>query len=472
MPDQVAKQALFDSLPPEWSDDPTPAIQAALRASGAKVVVLDDDPTGTQTVHGVPVLTEWPVAALRAELENDLPACYLLTNSRSMTRGAARALNATIGQNLAEAARMAGREIAVVSRSDSTLRGHFPDEVQALADALGQPFDAWILAPYFLAGGRYTLGDIHYVAEGEWLTPAGETEFARDAAFGYRASNLRDWVVEKSEGTIPAAAVASISIEEIRRGGPERVAARLLELPGGVCVVNAASDCDLAVFVQGLLAAEAQGRRFLYRTAASFVALRAGIAPRPLLGRADLRLPEAGGGLIVVGSYVPKSAGQVAALLERPGLAAVEVDVAALLDDARQASEVGRAVQQADAVLGRNEDVVLYTSRRLISGDDAASSLAIGQRISDSLVAIVRAIRARPRYLLAKGGITSSDVATKGLDVKRALVLGQILPGVPVWQLGPESRHPGMPYIVFPGNVGGPGALAEIVGMLSGGAVL
>ncbi len=466
-PQPIAKQELFARLPTEWPDDPFPAIQAAVRASGAKVVVLDDDPTGTQTVHGVPVLTEWPVAALRAELANELPACYLLTNSRSMTLDAARKLNDTIGRNLATAAREAGRPFVVVSRSDSTLRGHFPGEVESLVGALGQQFDAWILAPYFLAGGRYTIGDVHYVAEGERLTPAGATEFARDAAFGYRASNLRAWVEEKSGGRIPAAAVASISIDDIRRGGPERVTARLLELPGGVCVVNAASDRDLAVFVQGLLAAEARGRRYLYRTAASFVAMRAGIAPRPLLTRADLQLLDAGGGLIVVGSYVPKSSGQVAALLERPGLAAVEIDVAALLDEARQDGEVARAARQADALLSRNQEAVIYTSRRLIAGDDAASSLAIGRHVSDSLVAIVRAIEARPRYLLAKGGITSSDVATQGLAVKRALVLGQILPGVPVWQLGPESRHRGMPYIVFPGNVGGPTALAEIVEMLA-----
>jgi uncharacterized protein YgbK (DUF1537 family) len=466
-PQPISRQALFDSLPPEWPDDPFPAIQASVRASGAKVVVLDDDPTGTQTVHGVPVLTTWTVAALRAELETELPACYLLTNSRSMVPDAASALAAEIGRNLAAAARETGRPFVVVSRSDSTLRGHFPGEVQALADALGQQFDAWILAPYFLAGGRYTIGDVHYVAEGEWLVPAGATEFARDAAFGYRASNLRTWVEEKSGGYIPAAAVASISIEDIRRGGPDRVAARLLELPGGVCAVNAASDRDLAIFVQGLLMAEARGRRYLYRTAASFVAMRAGIPPRPLLTRADLDLPGAGGGLIVVGSYVPKSSGQVAALLERPGLAAVEVDVTALLDGARQGGEVARAAREANALLGRGKDAVLYTSRRLIVGDDAASSLAIGRRVSDSLVAIVRAIEVRPCYLLAKGGITSSDVATLGLGVRRALVLGQILPGVPVWQLGPESRHPGMPYIVFPGNVGGPGALAEIVEMLA-----
>ncbi len=98
-----------------------------------------------------------------------------------------------------------------------------------------------------------------------------------------------------------------------------------------------------------------------------------------------------------------------------------------------------------------------------MTGVDAESSLAIGRRVSDGLVAIVRAISVRPRYLLAKGGITSSDIATQGLGVKRALVLGQLLPGVPVWQLGPETRYPGLGYIVFPGNVGGPQALAEVV---------
>lgn len=467
MPDKVAKHVLFEQLPPEWNDDPFPAIQSAVRASNTKVFVLDDDPTGTQTVHGIPVLTEWTTEALRAELENDLPACYILTNSRSVTLDAARAINTEIGERLSAAAQAANRPIAVVSRSDSTLRGHFPGEVDALAEALGYDADAWIIAPYFLAGGRYTINNVHYVAEGEWLVPAGETEFARDAAFGYRASDLREWVAEKTEGRISADSVAAVSLEDIRIGGPQRVTERLLALPrGSVCIVNAASDTDLAVFVQGLLAAEAQGKRYIYRTAASFVALRAGIAARPLLGPADLNLSNQGGGLIVVGSYVPKSSGQVAALLERPDLSAIEVDVHALLDNDRQASAIAEVAAQADRTLAQGGDVMVYTSRQLVTGDDAASSLAIGQRISESLIAIVRAINERPRYLIAKGGITSSDVATKGLNVKRALVLGQILPGVPLWQLGPESRHPGMPYIVFPGNVGGPTAIADVVAML------
>lgn len=464
---RVNKQDLLASLPGEWPDNLLPAIQNEVEASGRKVVVLDDDPTGTQTVHSVPVLTEWSIEALRSELANELPAFYLLTNSRSLPLAEAKAMNAEIGGNLMLAGRQALRDYVVVSRSDSTLRGHFPGEVIALAEALGQNFDAWLIIPFFLEGGRYTINDIHYVSEGEYLVPAGETEFARDAAFGYRASNLRQWVEEKTGGHVPSEAVISISIDDIRRGGPLRVTERLAGLTGGrVCIVNAASMRDLEVFTQGLLAVEACGQRFLYRTAASFVQVRAGLSPRPLLTRADLDLPASGGGLIVVGSYVPRTTAQVNALLAQPGMASVEISVEALLDDSRRQDEIERTAQRADQSLSRDQDVVVYTSRRLVTGEDAESSLGIGQRVSEGLVAVVRAMSVKPRYLLAKGGITSSDLATQGLDVKRALVVGQILPGVPVWQLGPESRYPGLAYVVFPGNVGSPQALLEIVTLL------
>ncbi len=462
------KQVLLNSLPPEWPRDLLPDIRDQLRNSRRKVVVLDDDPTGTQTVHSVSVLTEWPIDALCAELANDLPAFYILTNSRSLPPAVAAAMNAEIGHNLVHAASQSGREFVAVSRSDSTLRGHFPGEVGALAEALGRTFDAWLVVPFFLEGGRYTINDIHYVAEGERLVPAGQTEFARDSAFGYRASDLRQWVTEKMGGRVYTDAVASISIDDCRRGGPDWVAGILTSLPyGSVCVVNAASMRDLQVFTLGLLQAESQGRRFLYRTAASFVQVRAGLSARPLLERADFNFNGQTGGLVVVGSYVPRSTGQVNALLGRPGITSLEVAVEALLDGARRQPEIARLGQQADRLLRDGRDVMLYTSRQLVTGEDAEASLNIGQIVSEGLVSIVRAISTRPRYLIAKGGITSSDVATRGLGVKRALVLGQILPGVPVWQLGPESRFPGLAYVVFPGNVGGPQSMAEVVDMLT-----
>jgi len=119
-----------------------------------------------------------------------------------------------------------------------------------------------------------------------------------------------------------------------------------------------------------------------------------------------------------------------------------------------------------NAALSAGRDTVVYTSRQLITSTDAAASLAIGRRVSDALVYLVQHLAVTPRYLIAKGGITSSDTATLGLGVRRALVLGQALPGVPVWKLGPEAKFPGLGYVVFPGNVGADSALAELIGKL------
>jgi len=179
-----------------------------------------------------------------------------------------------------------------------------------------------------------------------------------------------------------------------------------------------------------------------------------------------LDMPESGGGLIVVGSYIPKTTAQIDALLSLPEITSVKINVEALLDENRRQDAIEHIAQSAERGLRNERTVVIYTSRELITGNDTESNLAIGSRVSEGLIAIVGLISTRPRYLIAKGGITSSDVATKGLEVKRALVLGQILPGVPVWQLGPESKYPGMPYVVFPGNVGGPRALADVVNIL------
>lgn len=458
----MPKEALLASLPQPWPESLLPTIQQQLAVGQRSLIVLDDDPTGTQTVYDLPVLTEWTVETLGAELAQGTPTFYILTNSRSLPLPAAQELNTEIGRNLVAAAQSTGRDFAVVSRSDSTLRGHYPGETDALTAAMGQQVDATLIIPFFLEGGRFTINDVHYVAEGDQLTPAAATPFAQDAAFGYRNSDLRAWVEEKTGGRVAAAAVASITIEDVRLGGPAAVAQKLLDLPAGaVCIVNCAGTRDMEVFVSGLLKAEAAGRHFLYRTAATFVQVRAGLAPRPPLTAADLALPATGGGLIVVGSYVPKSTTQLNALLAQPDLVQVEVNVDALLDDGQQAGEVARTIAVTTAALQRGQDVVVYTSRRLITGVDAVSSLAIGQRVSASLVALVQGLGVRPRYLIAKGGITSSDLATKALGVKRALVRGQILPGIPLWEVGTESRYPGLLYIVFPGNVGGDDALVQ-----------
>lgn len=463
----LAKSATLAALPAVWGESLTAEIRGHLDNSGARLVVLDDDPTGTQTVHDLPVLTTWGVAELEREFAAGTPVFYVLTNSRSLPAPAAARLIREIAANLRAAARQAGVSFSVVARGDSTLRGHFPLETDVLAEVLGHPEAVRLIVPCFEAGGRHTIGDVHYVAEDDRLVPSGQTAFARDAAFGYRSSNLRDWVAEKTGGNVPAESVASISIEELRIGGPAVVHARLTALPAGaVCVVNAVVHRDLEVLVLGLLRAEADGRKFICRTAASFVAARAGLAARPLLTGGVLALAP-GAGLTVVGSYVPKTTVQLAALRERGGMTLVEVAVPDLLAREQRAAAVARARDEVEASLRRGADTVLATSRELVAGDDAARSLDIGAAVSSALVEIVSTLSVRPRYLIAKGGITSSDLATRALGLRRAMVAGQLLPGVPVWQAGEESRWPGLVYVVFPGNVGGADALVEACAALT-----
>ena len=472
---RVKKQTLLKSLPPEWPDDLLPEIQTTIEESGTKIVVLDDDPTGTQTVHGVPVLTEWSPEALRTIMAESGAVFYISINTRSLDLPQAQAINREIAANLKAASDAVGRDFVVVSRSDSTLRGHYPGEVEALAEGLGQTFDGTLIIPFFLEGGRLTVDDTHYVTEDDWLVPAAETEYARDTTFGYRNSDLRAWVSEKHAGRIRSQDVASVSISDLRVAGPDAVAVSLDRVRNGqVCVVNGVTYRDMEVFVAGLLKAEATGQRFVYRTAASFIRVRGGIAPRSLLTSADLAASDLAvsdgrrGGLIVVGSHVKKSTQQLQAAKSLPGMTSLEVSVEKLLDADSRADEVRRVTNQVNESLAAGQDAMVYTSRRLVAGDDRASSLQIGQAVSAALVQVVEETDNEPAWMIAKGGITASDIATQGLGVKRVDALGQAIPGVPIWRTGKESRWPGLIYVVFPGNVGGPDALAEMACILRG----
>ena len=455
---------LLDTLPMEWSRDLLPAIREEIGSSPYKIVILDDDPTGTQTTRDLPVLTTWSEQDLRSELVREYPAFFILTNSRSLTAPEACTLARRIGTNLHLASVASGVRVVLISRSDSTLRGHFPAEVDAMAEVMGKKGLPYLILPFFLEGGRYTIDDIHYVRERELLIPAAETPFAKDAVFGFHHSNLKEWVAEKTCGEIPAESITSITINDIRLGGPDKVAKILSGVNAkSACIVNAASYRDMEVIVSALLMVERDGKEFLYRTAASFVRTRTGLDHRTeLLTRSELISDNQHGGLFVIGSYVEKTSLQVQALLTETNVTAIEVEVDALLDPTRRDGEIARFALEISDSLAAGQDTAIFTSRKLIVGKDAPESLKIGQAVSDSLISIVLAISVQPRYLVAKGGITSSDIATKGLGVRRAMVLGQAQPGIPVWQLGPETRYPGMSYIIFPGNVGDNDALARL----------
>src|SRR5215217_1988260 len=436
----VSAEEYLASQPPVLEvTDALRKIRERVISSGWRVIVLDDDPTGTQTVHDVPVLTAWSYSELRWALEQPNPVVYVLTNSRSLDEPDAAALNERIGRRLRHAA------------SDSDAR-----------------FDVVILCPCFFEAGRVTLDDVQWVRQGGELVPAALTEFATDTTFGYSSSNLAGWIEEKTGGRTPAESVLCVGIVDIREGGPERITALLQGARDAQpIVVNAAGYADLEVFVLGLLEAEATGKSFLYRTGPSFVRVRGGIPERPPLEARDLYHGYLGGrhGLVLVGSHVRQTTRQLRAAKKLDGLRAVELSVTRILDPERRTGELDRVVRLVNEMLS-TADVVVYTSREVVRASGDLSGLEVGSAVSAALVDVMRRVDRGLKlgFVVAKGGTTSSDVVTKGLGVRRAEVAGQMLQGiVSAWILPEDSDYPGLPYVVFPGNVGDEDALAKVI---------
>lgn len=251
----LPREATLAQLPREYTSDAQDQIAQILATTPInRLVVLDDDPTGTQTCHDINVLTVWDSATLEAEFNRTSSrGFFILTNSRALPPSHAKDLLRTICANVSAAAEKTNTKVDIVLRGDSTLRGHFPLEPDVAQSVFG-PADALVLAPFFFQGGRFTIDDVHYVAEGTDLVPAGKTQFARDASFGYKSSNLRDYVLEKAPGRFLPEKLLSVTIADIRIGGPDAVCQKLLKAPaGGVVIVNAAAESDMHVFVAGLL---------------------------------------------------------------------------------------------------------------------------------------------------------------------------------------------------------------------------
>lgn len=450
------------NLPEPYNEDLMPLIKEEFEKSGKTLVILDDDPTGTQTCYNVPILTGWDVTLLEVELSKRPPILFILTNSRSFPEHEAVQLTLQVGRNLKEAVLKSGQEIVAISRSDSTLRGHFPTEVNAILESLDLKDAITILVPAFIEGKRFTLNDIHYIVENDELIPVAETPFAKDAAFGYTHSDLKEWVEEKTNGKIKAIEVKSISIEDIRNGGPANVCEILKGFaPGTTCIANACEVKDIEVLTLGTIFAEKFDKKFIFRTSATLVPIRAGMPSGRRISKSDIKAIEGKGSLIVVGSYVPKTTDQLNYLISKDKHVVIEINAKAVLNENESGFYLKSIITDINNLIGEDKDVVVFTSRELLKGNDPVDSLKINSRISNFLVSIVKGMSTRPSFIIAKGGITSNDIASKGLQAEKATILGQVLPGVPVWQLDVKSKFPEMIFVVFPGNVGDREALLE-----------
>ncbi|MFN3680247.1 four-carbon acid sugar kinase family protein, partial [Thermosynechococcus sp.] len=417
-----------------------------------------------QTVHSCLLLTRWDVETLCRGLADMAPIVFILTNTRALPPDLAAEVTRTVCRHLKEAIAQVGMtDYLVVSRSDSTLRGHYPLETDVIATELG-PFDAHFLVPAFLEGGRITRNSQHYlIVEGQPV-PVHETEFARDSVFGYQHSYLPDYVAEKTQGRIPATAVARFLLADVRN--PATLLSRLSQLTGNVCgVVDAETQEDLDQFAAAVLQVVSQGKRFLFRSAASLLTALAQLPPQPTPPEAMATYCRPGRyGAVLVGSHVRKTTEQLAALLEEPTVFPIEVPVARLRDSAAAEPDIINEVLAAvDQAIAREKTPVIFTSREELTFADAATRLAFGQRVSEVLMAIVQQLPTDLRYLISKGGITSNDVLSKGLNLASVRLLGQVIPGCSVVRTPADHpRFPVLPVVLFPGNVGDREALRTV----------
>ncbi len=452
--------------------------------SGAdlKIVVIDDDPTGSQTVHGCPLLLRWDAKTLASSLAHPSPLLFLLANTRALAPAAAaqrvreicRALRPALEEAVA-----CGRigDWLVVSRGDSTLRGHFPLEVEVINEELG-PFDATLLVPAFLEGGRTTVDGVHLL-DG---TPVHESPFARDRLFGYTSSYLPAWVEEKSGGRIPAAAVQRIGWRELDAGVPALIR-HLARLEGNGCVaVDGASAQQLAALaaavrflsVTGAPVGEGPGdapgdgrpRRFLFQSAASLIQALAALPPQPLAEAALAALRRRGGdgpmpGLVLVGSHVPLADRQLERLLAEPGCVGVELEVAKVQrllegpEPVRLLASLERAWGRRLAdVLAGGHTPVLFTSRGEARCRHAGERRALGLALAGVMARLAAALAPDLGYLISKGGITTHTLLADGLHLEQVELQGQLLPGLSLVLAAPDTDQEPLPVLTFPGNLG------------------
>lgn len=431
--------------------------------TATKIIVLDDDPTGSQTVHSCKLLTRWDVGTLRGALCDDSPLFFVLTNTRGMDAARAAEITRVVCRHLKQALGGLDLNPIFVSRSDSTLRGHYPVETDVMAEELG-PFDAHFLTPAFFEGGRFTRDSVHYLMVDGIPTPVHETEFARDSVFGYLHAYLPDYVEEKTGGRIKAAEVERFRLDDVRGD----LSARLLALQGNrCCVVDAETQADLDRFADQVRSAADRGKRFLFRSAASLLTALAKLPPQPVAAEAMRAYTRQGRpGAVIVGSHVRKTTAQLGKLLAMPGSVALEVDVDRIASE--RDTLLDEVLTRATAAHRQGLTPVIFTSREERRFPDQASRLAFGEVVSAWLMEVVRGLPQTLGFLVSKGGITSNDVLSDGLALRAATVLGQILPGCSVVRCPADHpRYPDLPVVIFPGNVGDEAALATVVERLS-----
>ena len=420
----------------------------------SKLIVIDDDPTGSQTVHSCLLLLSWRVETLVAGLQHPAKVVFILANTRALPRQEAEVRLRAVCRNLRLALKRLNPEHwQLVSRGDSTLRSHFPLEAQVLSQELG-PFALLFLLPAFLPGGRTTVGGHHFL-HGQ---PVHLSSYARDSRFGYTTSFLAAWVEQKSGGRIPQATVMGLHWEG--HGNPGRLLRRLASLPqGAVVTVDASEPEHLRRFGQLMQRRRRQGHRDLCWGAASLVNALVDPGPQMLApgDLAALRRRDAGGpqpGLILVGSHQTGADRQLATVLAAPSVTGLEIPLERLGHGPDPSLAPALAAALGHTLHQERRTVALYTSRGERLRGDEAGQLALAKAVAQLQETLLSPLGPGLGYVISKGGSTSDTLLRHGLGLDRVVLRGQVMPGISLVQPPVPRGQAGLPVICVPGNMG------------------
>ncbi len=438
-----------------------------------KFVVIDDDPTGSQTVQDCLLLLKWDCSTLVKGFESKSNLFFILANTRSLSENDAKSTIEEICKNIKAviASQVNEEEIIFISRGDSTLRGHNFLEPSALNSCLG-PFDATFHIPAFIEGKRLTINGSHFVDK----TPINQTIFARDKIFGYETSNVKSLLFQKSNSQINIEDIQNLLLSDIEILNDEEnniVFKKLKNLNKNKhVIVDVENYSQLNKFALVMKKLTKQ-KKFLFRTAASFISSisEKKSVPKVETFFSNLRIKDKEKsflpGLIVVGSYVEISTLQLKNLLEISNCNPIELDVLEFFKITSSENSYKQRnlfknnfLKEIRFSFEKGKTPVLFTSRKFFSLD-YSEQFNFYNSLSCFIAELVADLKYEIGYLISKGGITTNMILSNGLNADYVYLEGQILTGISVVTCKLKNDEK-LPIVTHPGNIGNKDSLVNI----------
>ena len=445
-----------------------------------KIIIIDDDPTGSQTVNGCNLIFRWDYETLLKGLKGSSNLLFILANTRSLPEKDVKIRLEEICFSLKEIMNnslFAEEEFVVISRGDSTLRGHNFIEPFIINELLG-PFDATFYIPAFIEGKRTTLNGNHFVDN----IPIHKTIFSKDKIFGFNTSNVKELIYEQSNHKLDFNHIENINIKDfdvLETNQPNTLYMYIENLKNNKKVIVDIMDYyqldKFSEIVKSLL----KKKKFLFRSAASFISSLSNIKQNQKnqvyfsqLRRKDNH-DKTMKGLIVVGSYIELTTQQLNKVLEISLCKPIEINVLKLYafykleDNLKQINSLKKyLLNSIRQNLSQDFIPVLYTSRQIIAPRDNNDLIQFQLFLSAFISEIVSAIKNEIGYLISKGGITTNTIISDGLGADSVYLEGQILPGISLVTFNLCKQKGKLPIVTFPGNIGNDMSLVKVLEIL------